>query len=114
MDKTANGSPFIRGIVKLQSFLPKECQRYNGYESIRVAMQQSLSGMKTMTDRMLIHILGWGLQFPDWRGYPGNLRQGSKDRTVAFEAREKELRRRIAIRHWKPVSRSRLRPSSGA
>jgi len=116
-DKTVNESPFISGIVKLQSFLPKECRRFNGYESVRIATQQSLRRMGGMTDELLLQVLIWGLQPPECVGYPGNLRQGSKDRIAAFEERVKEMQELVASRNRKNALQfysvlPHLRPSS--
>jgi hypothetical protein len=118
-DKSAHESPspFIRAIIKLQSFLPKECQRFNGYESVRKAAQQSLAAMGEMKEQMLLQLFFWGMQLPETAGYPGNLREGSKDRIAAFEARVKEMQDKIASRNKKfgfdPYSVfPHLRPSS--
>jgi hypothetical protein len=116
-DKSTHESPFIRGIVKLQSFLPKECRHFNGYESVRTATQQSLRRMGGMKDELLLQVLIWGLQSPECAGYPGNLREGSKDRFVAFEARVKDMQDIFASRNRKfslePYSvYPHLRPSS--
>lgn len=118
-DKTAHESPspFIRGIVKLQSFLPKECQRYNGYEFVRKATQQSLLVMGDMEAEMLLQVLFWGMQLTGRVGYPGKMRQGPKDRIAAFEALVEDMKRDRRIHNKKfgfdPSSIfPHLRPSS--
>lgn len=100
-DKSTHESPFIKGIDFLQSFFLKDCHRYNGYESVRINTQAALRAMGGMDERMLMHILGWGLQFPEWVGYPGNLNEGSQDRIALLEERVKEVQLRVAERNKK-------------
>lgn len=113
----ANPSPFIRAVIELQSLLPKQCRRYNGYESVRTATQQSLRNMGGLKTQLLVQVLMWGLQLPEHPGYPGNLRKGTKGDIAAFEARVREMQHKIALRNQKfgfdPYSVfPHLRPSS--
>lgn len=103
IDKSShsNPSPFIRAIMELQSLLPKQCRRYNGYESVRTATQQSLRSMGGLKTQLLLQVLMWGLQLPEQSGYPGSLRKGSKDHIAAFEARVREMQHKIAVRNQK-------------
>jgi hypothetical protein len=99
-DKSLNESPFITGVVKLQSFLPKESRHYDGYESVRIAAQQSLRTMGEMSDEMLMEVLCWGMQLHGWSGYPGGLRE-SKEQIREFEERVRKKKQEIAIRNQK-------------
>jgi hypothetical protein len=93
-DKSPKQSPFITGLMTLQTWLPKECRRLNTYESVRVAAQQSLN-MDRMNDESLLQILIWELQ--PRSPYPGDLRRASKDKMAAFESLVKEMRAKPAF-----------------
>jgi hypothetical protein len=73
--------------------------------------------MGGMKKQMLLRVLLWGMQLPEHSGYPGDLRQGSKDRIAAFETRAEDMQRKITNRNQKfgfdPYSIfPHLRPSS--
>lgn len=98
-DKSIHESPFIKGIDFLQSFFPRHCHRYNGYESVRTNTQAAVRAMGGMEHRMLMQVLMWGLQLPETAAYPGNLHAGAQDRIALFEKRIKEMQLRIAERN---------------
>jgi hypothetical protein len=59
--KLIRESPFVRAVMFLQDRLPKDCKRYNGYESVAKGIQKSRGKLGHLDDKYLLAIMmGWG------------------------------------------------------
>jgi hypothetical protein len=64
-NKSRNESRFVRGIMALQQRLPKECRRFNGYESVAKGVQEARRKFgKEDPATLLAIIAAWGANLP--------------------------------------------------
>jgi|SRR5882724_9007549 len=68
-NKTINQSPFVKGVVFLQHRLPKECKRFNDYESVAKGVQDARKFEKKGPETLLGILAGWGAGIPEFGEY---------------------------------------------
>jgi hypothetical protein len=68
-NKSNNESPFVKGVIFLQQRLPKECRRFNGYDSVAKGVQQARKFEEKSPETLLGILAGWGAGIPEFGEY---------------------------------------------
>jgi uncharacterized protein (DUF1778 family) len=68
-NKTKNPSPFVTGVIFLQERLPKECRRFNDYDSVAKGVQLSRKFREKSPEALLGILAGWGAGIPEFGEY---------------------------------------------